>query len=211
MIRLAPTGFAQQDGGAVTFGADVSLTGVAISAIGAEVTVQSETQTYLSPAGFAQQTRNFIASVGNINVTLVGAQVQAQAQALLGAELEVIPDSAYVTSYAASIQIDADEGVQIVNPDAETPSLSNTELDDITGFRILPGRGVRDWKGYRTRKRSADMRPLQENLTYRGIDRSQRGPQSPELEDTFLSGGALLLEDGSGFVIYEEGGAIGVD
>jgi len=184
---LTPLGFAQQDAPAAVIGVDVTLTGASASAIGAAISVQTAGRPYLSPLGFTQQSRNFNAvGVGNINVTLVGAQAKAQAQSLLGASYFITPDGAAGVGDAGTPQVDEDKGVSITNTGADVP-LSNSELDDITGFILYPKEGIRTWKGFKSRKRSADKKPLQEGATLRLLKSSTQGPQSAEGDDNFIS------------------------
>jgi hypothetical protein len=87
-----------------------------------------------------------------------------------------------------SESFDIDFIESITNPDAVSGSAipDNTEYCDLSGFRILPGRGVIDGYGRLTTKERADPEHPQDRIM--DLRRSyQRGPESPEPEDTFIT------------------------
>ena len=76
-----------------------------------------------------------------------------------------------------------------ITNDGATLTPSNYEIDDRTGWRLLPGEAVRDGQiqGMYVSKKVRDDRHPQERLRSYGGDRL-RGPKSPEPDDIFISG-----------------------
>lgn len=76
-------------------------------------------------------------------------------------------------------------GTDITNPNAETRTLSGSEIDDQTGFRLYPGEAVGSYRGWLTRKKSADIEPFRESLRHRSTTNSFA--KFTEQDDNFLS------------------------
>lgn len=179
---LTPLGFAQRYAVTSARSVTIVLIGAGAFASAGEVTTQTSEKRALSALGFNTQPKDFQRAGGSVEVFLVGAQALALGQSLLGANVTIIPDGAGLTASAGGVRFDNDVGVDIVNLTAEARALSGSEIDDITGFRLLPRKSVRDWRGYRTRSESADRRHPQEYIESRG-NRPQTGSQSPEDDD----------------------------
>ena len=80
----------------------------------------------------------------------------------------------------------ANEGTPITNSNATSVS-SNYEIDDRTGFKMYPGELVKDGHipGLMVSKKARDNRHPQESI--RSVGDRQRGPDSPEGTDNFIS------------------------
>ena len=86
------------------------------------------------------------------------------------------------------------DGLEITNTNATTSVPSNYEMDDRTGFRVLPGVLIRDGQtGIYVTKRSYDPRHPQELVRSR-TDRLE-GSRSPEQTDVFLAVNEVKAED----------------
>ena len=213
MTVLSAFGFTTQAGATKTVGQVVELTGAQSSASAGFLTETGATTVQLSPFGFTQQSRVFSGKLtgDNVTVSLTGAAIQCQAEQLDGASYFITPDSGAALAEAGIVTDSADQGTQILNPDAQTRAYSGSEIDDRTGFRVLPGQLVRDdYSGNLVHPRYRDA-PQEQERVRSARNTPQRGPQAPELDDVFLSGGVLLTADGEGFILFGEGGAIKIN
>ena len=77
-------------------------------------------------------------------------------------------------------------GTAITNSDSTDSVTSNYVIDDRTGFKMYPGELVKDGHipGFMTSKKAHDPKQPQENI--RSVGDRQRGPESPELDNTFI-------------------------
>lgn len=87
----------------------------------------------------------------------------------------------------------ANEGTSVTNSNASTDVPSNYSICARTGFRVLPGRLIKDGYGQWVRPESADQRHPQELV--RSRPEKQRGSVSPEGTDTFLADGEVTADD----------------
>lgn len=208
MTILSPLGFATQKGATRNIATTVPLSGAVAAGQSGNVNTTVSALRKLSGIGFNQQARNFSGKgVGHVTVTLVGARGIGQAEELEGAHLNFYPDGLSGLGEGGEAAGIPDNGTQILNTGATTEVPINYEIDDLTGMRLYPSEAVESYKGWKTRKKSADKEPFRESLKHRSVTISSA--KFTEQEDVFVKGGVLLWSDRSGFVLWAEGGAVG--
>jgi len=189
MTVLSPILLPRQNNGTKNVGQDVSITGVSISVIAANISTLTSERRTLSPVLLPTRARNFGGKglQDNVSVTLTGVEITARLQSLTGATAILVPDGVELSSSVGDVFAEKDEGVQIENSDAETRAYSGSNIDDRTGFRVLPHELVTDpYSKNKVLKKFIDDHQWQENIRSRGTS-PHRGPRSPEPDDQFVS------------------------
>lgn len=186
MTILSPLGFATQKGATREIGTIVDLSGAAAAGQSGNITTITSALRKLSGIGFNQQARNFTGKgVGNVEVVLTGALAVGQAEELEGADVNFYPDGISGLGVGGDMAADPDIGTPIENTTAETRDLSGSEVDDLTGFILYPGEATASYKGWRSRKKSADQEPFRESLKHRSVTISSA--KFTEQDDSFIA------------------------
>jgi hypothetical protein len=85
-------------------------------------------------------------------------------------------------------------GTTIENTNATTDVPNNYEICDRTGWRVLPGKLVKEENGMMVREDSFETRHPQDILRARVSDRFP-GSKSPEPDNVFLSDNEVTADD----------------
>jgi hypothetical protein len=92
----------------------------------------------------------------------------------------------FAESFFEGLEAVADPGTGITNANATADVPTNFEICDRTGFKQYPHHLKRQWDGHYVRSKSIENRHPQEFVKSRGGDK-QKGPQSPEGDDSFVA------------------------
>ena len=165
----------------------VNVTGVGSNASAGIVTtdIGAGLVAQLGPLILPQMVRASSPVVGNVEVTITGAQALGQAEGLEGVTVTIRADGAEGEAEAGFDTVFEGRD-ELINPGAETRDFSGNTIDDRTGFKLYPGEAVKDYTGQFTREKSADPEPFRESLRYRSVKTSPR-TKNAETDDTFYS------------------------